>query len=107
ISVPLIGMDGIFGAFTLFSTVPAAYTADHLRVLKAIAPKLALVIENGMKFKRAEDTATTDYLTSLPNAHSLFLHLDSELALSRCLDTSLTILVCDLNGFKQVNDTLG
>jgi diguanylate cyclase (GGDEF)-like protein/putative nucleotidyltransferase with HDIG domain len=107
LSVPLAGMDGVFGALTLYSMNDACYTPDHLRVLKAIAPKLALVIENGMKFKKAEDTATTDYLTGLPNAHSLFLHLDSELALSRCLETSLTILVCDLNGFKDVNDTMG
>ena len=38
--------------------------------------------ENAMKYQQAKSSATTDYLTGLPNARSLFLHLDSEIA--RC-----------------------
>ncbi len=38
-----------------------------------------------MKYRQAETSATTDFLTELPNARSLFLRLDSELA--RCKRT--------------------
>ena len=46
-------------------------------------------------------------MTGLPNARSLFLHLDSELARCRRMNSPLVVLVCDLNGFKQVNDKYG
>ena len=60
-----------------------------------------------MRYQQAESSATTDYLTGLPNARSLFLHLDGELARCRRLNSPLVVLVCDLNGFKQVNDKYG
>ena len=46
-------------------------------------------------------------MTGLPNARSLFLHLDGELARCRRLNSPLVVLVCDMNGFKQVNDRFG
>ena len=46
-------------------------------------------------------------MTGLPNARSLFLHLDGELARCRRLNSPLVVLVCDMNGFKQVNDKYG
>ena len=60
-----------------------------------------------MKFQTAEDHAAIDYLTGLPNARSLFLHLDSELSRSQRLQVPLAIAVCDLDRFKQVNDRFG
>ena len=107
LALPLSGADSIIGCLTLYHDQPAAFTNEHLRRLKAILPKLSQAVENGMKFKQAEDRATTDHLTGLPNAHSLYLHLDQEIALSKCMNSPLTVVVCDLNGFKSVNDTLG
>jgi diguanylate cyclase (GGDEF)-like protein len=54
-----------------------------------------------------ETSITTDYLTSLPNARSLFMTLDHELSRSQREGTSLAVVVCDLDGFKQVNDRFG
>ena len=59
-----------------------AFTADHLRILLAVSSKIALSVENALKYQQAESSATTDYLTGLPNARSLFVHLSRELA--RC-----------------------
>ena len=106
-ALPLSGADSIVGCLSLYHLEKDAFTNEHLRRLKAILPKLSQAVENGMKFKQAEDRATTDHLTSLPNAHSLYLHLDQEIALSKCMNSPLTVVVCDLNGFKAVNDTLG
>jgi diguanylate cyclase (GGDEF)-like protein len=52
-------------------------------------------------------SAVTDELTGLPNARSLFLHLDKELARCRRTGESLAVLVVDLDGFKKVNDQYG
>ena len=60
-----------------------------------------------MKYQQAENSATTDYLTGLPNARSLFLQLDRELARCKRDKSSLTVMVCDMDGFKQINDRFG
>ncbi|HEU4416992.1 MAG TPA: HD domain-containing phosphohydrolase [Candidatus Angelobacter sp.] len=107
VSVPLEGLQGVVGVLTLYHSDIDAYTADHLRILLAISSKVALSVENALAFQEAESSATTDYLTELPNARSLFLHLDRELARCKRLQTSLTVMVCDLDGFKKINDRFG
>jgi diguanylate cyclase (GGDEF)-like protein/putative nucleotidyltransferase with HDIG domain len=107
LAVPLEGLNGVIGVLTLYRSERDAFSRDHLRILLAISSKVSLSIENALRFQMAEDSATTDYLTGLPNARSLFLRLESEL--SRCRRTlePLTVLVCDLDGFKQINDRFG
>jgi diguanylate cyclase (GGDEF)-like protein/putative nucleotidyltransferase with HDIG domain len=107
LAVPLIGTDSVIGALTLYHHDADAFSRDTLRKVEALAPKLSQAIENGIRFEQAEDRATSDHLTGLPNAHSLFLHLERELVLARYANTPLGVAVCDLNGFKMVNDTLG
>jgi len=107
ISVPLEGLQGIVGVLTLYHSEADIYSSDHLRILLAISSKVALSVENALAFQEAENSATTDYLTELPNARSLFLHLDREVARCRRLQTSLTVMVCDLDGFKRINDCFG
>jgi diguanylate cyclase (GGDEF)-like protein len=105
--VPLEGVNGVIGALTLYRADKDAFSRDHLRILLAITSKVSLAVENALRFQLAEDSATTDYLTTLPNARSLFLRLDSELARCRRTLEPLTVLVCDVDGFKQVNDRFG
>jgi diguanylate cyclase (GGDEF)-like protein/putative nucleotidyltransferase with HDIG domain len=107
LSVPLIGLNGTVSVLTLYHNERDVFTKDHLRILLAIVPKVALSIENALKYQQAESSAATDYMTGLPNARSLFVHLDSELARCRRLNSPLVVLVCDMNGFKQVNDKYG
>lgn len=106
-AMPLFGSEGLIGVLTFYARERDAFTREHVRVLQALTPKLAQSLENGFKFKQAQDRASTDHLTGLANAHALYQHLDQELAISRCMVSGLAVLVCDLNGFKQVNDTLG
>jgi diguanylate cyclase (GGDEF)-like protein/putative nucleotidyltransferase with HDIG domain len=107
LSVPLEGSDDVVGVLTLYHAAADAYTSDHLRILMALNSRVGLAIENALAFQEAENSATTDYLTGLPNARSLFMHLDRELARSRRLKTTVTVMVCDLNGFKKINDQFG
>src|SRR5437762_5853701 len=82
LAVPLEGLAGVVGVLTVYHADHDAFTSDHLRILLAISSKMALAVENALKYEQAESSATTDYLTGLPNARSLFLQLDRELA--RC-----------------------
>ena len=105
--VPLDGISGLVGVLSVYKAEEQGFARDHLRILLAISSKISLAIENALKYRQAENSATTDYLTALPNARSLFLRLDGELSRCKRENSTLAVLVGDLNGFKQLNDTLG
>jgi len=107
LALPLEGVTGVIGVLALYRSERDAFTTDHLRILLAVSGKMALSIENALKYQQAESSATTDYLTGLPNARSLFLQLDRELARCKRDNASLTLMVCDMNGFKKINDRFG
>ena len=107
LAVPLEGTGGVVGVLTLYHADRDAFTKDHLRILLAINAKIAISIENALRFRQAETSATIDYLTGLPNARSLFLQFDAELSRSRRSEQPIAVLTLDLNGFKQVNDRCG
>ncbi|MBM3767899.1 MAG: diguanylate cyclase, partial [Acidobacteria bacterium] len=107
LAVPLEGADRVVGVLALYHCEKDFFSRDHLRILNAISAKLSNSIENALKFQAAETTATTDYLTGLPNARSLFERLEEELGRCRRNGQTLELLVCDLNGFKMVNDRFG
>jgi diguanylate cyclase (GGDEF)-like protein/putative nucleotidyltransferase with HDIG domain len=107
LAIPLEGVGGVIGVLALYRAERDAFTSDHLRILMAVSSKMALSIENALKYQQAESSATTDYLTGLPNARSLFLQLDRELARCKRDNSSLTVMVCDMDGFKQINDRFG
>jgi len=107
LAVPLEGVSGVIGVLALYRGERDAFTSDHLRILLAVSSKMALSIENALKYQQAESSATTDYLTGLPNARSLFLQLERELARCKRDNTTVTVMVSDMDGFKQINDRFG
>jgi diguanylate cyclase (GGDEF)-like protein/putative nucleotidyltransferase with HDIG domain len=107
LAVPLEGLNGVVGVLAMYHSSRDYFTPDHLRILLAVASKVALSVENALKYQQAESSATTDYLTGLPNARSLFVHLAQEVARSRRMKTPLAVMVCDIDGFKQINDSFG
>jgi len=107
VALPLEGASGTLGVLTLYHMERDAFTKDHLRLLMAVGPKIGMSIENALRFQQAESSATTDFLTSLPNARSLFLQLDAEVSRARRNNQALTVVVLDLDDLKQINDRFG
>jgi diguanylate cyclase (GGDEF)-like protein/putative nucleotidyltransferase with HDIG domain len=108
LAVPLLRAgENVLGVLALYQQEADAFSADHLRILLAMSEKIAASIDNAIKYQAAADSAKVDFLTGLPNARSLFLHLDSEIA--RCVRENgcLAAILCDLNGFKALNDKFG
>jgi diguanylate cyclase (GGDEF)-like protein/putative nucleotidyltransferase with HDIG domain len=107
LAVPLEGLQGVVGVVALYHAEKDFFTSDQLRILLAVSSKMALAIENALKYEQAESSAVTDFLTGLPNARSLFLQLDREMARCKRDNNTLTVMVADLDGFKQINDRFG
>ncbi|MBZ5633415.1 MAG: diguanylate cyclase [Acidobacteriia bacterium] len=107
LAVPLTGPNGMAGVLTLYHTDLEAFNRDHLRLLEAVSQQVAPAVESALRYHDTEKLAITDHLTGLPNARSLELHLHRELSRAQRENTTVGVMVCDLNGFKQVNDRFG
>lgn len=107
LSIPLRGREGVAGVLSLYLRAKQGFSKDHLRLLLAASSKLGLSVENALQYERAQDTASTDFLTGLPNARSICIHLENEISRCRRDGNALSVLLCDLNGFKSVNDNFG
>ncbi|HYL85524.1 MAG TPA: HD domain-containing phosphohydrolase [Candidatus Angelobacter sp.] len=107
LAVPLRGREGVAGVLSLYLREKQGFTKDHLRLLLAASSKLGLSVENALQYERARDSASTDFLTELPNARSICDVLEKEIARARRSKHALAVFLCDLNGFKNVNDNFG
>lgn len=107
LAVPLQGDSGVVAVLALYRTPQDAFTQDHLRIVLNASSKLGITIDNALRSRDAQDSATTDLLTGLPNTRSLYKHLEAELSRCRRSGSPLTVLVLDMDGFKEVNDRFG
>jgi diguanylate cyclase (GGDEF)-like protein len=100
-SVPLVNVD-INGAET------TARTIVGVLVLVVIAGVVTLLREGLQERQRElEELAMRDPLTGVGNYRLLSERLEYEIERHRRSGESLTVMVLDLDGFKEINDTLG
>jgi len=111
---------------TLF--IPAFFTLtavglllyDHVRRLDPLAfglaasTLLAAVLRMTLTFRDVRGLsearrkeAATDYLTSLPNRRLFLRRVEEAVAASRLTGETVSVLMLDLDHFKELNDTLG
>ena len=108
LSLPLFDLSSeVFGVLTVYAGAPDAFSRDHLRILQAVESKFSLSLENALRFRSAEKDAQIDFVTELPNLRQFFIGLEAEMNRARRADEIFTVLVCDLNSFKAVNDRQG
>jgi diguanylate cyclase (GGDEF)-like protein/putative nucleotidyltransferase with HDIG domain len=104
---PLLFNDRFIGTISVYHTEPSVYTDDHRRLLDRISEQAAAVIYNSMIFEQTQEDSLTDPLTGLPNTRFMFMHLTRELARAERLKSEVSLLVMDLDNFKEINDTYG
>ena len=107
LSVPLAGQENTVGVLTLYRAEADAFAPDHLHILSGISSRIGVSFENALKYRALEASATTDFLTGLNNTRALFERLNHELSRSEPERRPLTVVVCDLDRFKEVNDRFG
>lgn len=104
---PLTKAGRIIGAISLLSAQPNSFTSEHQRVIAMVEPLAADALFNSMTYLRTEARALTDALTGLPNSRALITYFDQESNRAERYNTTLALLMIDLDGFKLVNDTFG
>ena len=104
---PLLFGEQFIGTLAVYHTEVSFYQDDHRRLLDRVCEQAAAVIHNALVFEQTQEASLTDPLTGLPNTRSMFMHLTRELARADRLKAEVSLVVMDLNDFKEINDTYG
>ena len=78
-------------------------TSETLQALRAFANHAMSAVESARQLELMRHLAEHDPLTGLRNRRGLQEHIDAEIARAG----TVAVMVCDLDNFKRVNDTLG
>jgi diguanylate cyclase (GGDEF)-like protein len=107
VAVPLIVGARVVGALECAGGEPRELSHDVLTSLETLATHAAAAIEASRLHQDAEAMSVTDPLTGLANRRQLDRDLPTEVDRAARYDRSLTVLFCDLDHFKQLNDRYG
>lgn len=105
--LPLLVHREVLGTLILGSEVPGGFGADVRVILQVLAGHVAVSLANARMVKRLEELATTDGLTGLLNKRAVTETARQKLRSAQRFAKPLSVLVCDLDHFKRVNDTYG
>jgi diguanylate cyclase (GGDEF)-like protein len=108
LGVPLAGSSGRIGWLGVFSRESGAhFDDDDLRWLEELAERVGPMIENARKFREARQLADLDSLTGLHNRRFFHETLAREIDRAQRYQRSLSIVIVDVDGFKEINDRIG
>jgi len=83
------------------------FIEQELILIEQLAAMLAISLRNAWRFSEAQTAALTDTITGLGNRRLMDQELVRELHRARRHSSSFSVILCDLDHFKRVNDTYG
>jgi diguanylate cyclase (GGDEF)-like protein len=108
LAVPLPGEAETLGYLTVFTRTKGHHFSDgDVRQLETLALRAGPAIENARRFREARQLADLDALTGLHNRRYFHETLARECARAHRYGRKLSLLVFDLDDFKDVNDRIG
>ncbi|MDQ1295212.1 MAG: hypothetical protein QG608_3097 [Actinomycetota bacterium] len=105
--VPLGGERRLFGAITAYARQPAAFGEEEMHFLKTVANIVAAATGRHEAESQIRYRAFHDALTDLPNRELLHERLGHCLRSDPHSRLRTALLLIDLDGFKDVNDSQG
>ena len=102
--LPLRGAQGLLA---VLPKLPFAENGLERALLAELAAHLGLVLDNARLAQRLRELSMVDGLTRLLNRRTVHLRLSEELERARRYDLPLSLVLCDLDFFKSINDTHG
>ena len=108
VTVPLKAKDKILGAIlvdNMFNKKPI--TKSDVRMLSMFANHAGLAIENSRLYEETVYLSSIDWLTKLWNYGKFQQNLSLELEKAKKSENSLSLVMTDVDNFKNYNDRLG
>ena len=107
ISSPLISNNSLLGLLRLESKKVSFFNQDDLRFLSLVTDLGAVAVENSLLFQKTQDLAIHDDLTALYTRSYFTDRLRDETRRAQRLDQHLSLMMIDIDFFKQYNDKFG
>jgi diguanylate cyclase (GGDEF)-like protein len=107
VGLPLKIGPRVVGVMNLANEHTNAFSEDDLRIFRLLGDQAAIAIENARLHNLVINQARTDLITGLFNRRALDQRLQEEVQRSRRYERPFSLIMMDLDQFKQVNDTYG
>jgi diguanylate cyclase (GGDEF)-like protein len=106
--VPLIFHERLRGVLQVTASDPArVWGENEILLLRTVANQAAVAVNHANLFAQIQQQALTDALTGCYNRRSFEMQLDREMQVARRQHQPLSLMMLDLDRFKQLNDTVG
>ncbi|MBA2538366.1 MAG: sensor domain-containing diguanylate cyclase [Deltaproteobacteria bacterium] len=103
LGVPLFMYGGCEGVIVVQSSQPAAFRADHERLLESLALQIAAALQNAHLY----ELAMVDGLTGLFMRRYFDARIEEEIERSKRYGTPFSVVMMDVDNFKKLNDEHG
>lgn len=107
VGIPLKFKNSIVGVMNVSRSVVGPFSKADLRLISLLADQAAVAIYNASLHKLVTDLANTDSVTGLPNRRALDERLQDEMRYAKQANSMFSVVMMDLDGFKNVNDVYG
>jgi GAF domain-containing protein/HAMP domain-containing protein len=107
IVVPVSMRGNVFGAFAVYGGKGIRFSDQDEVLLMTIGNQVGVAVENSRLYEKTLELAQADGLTGLANRRYLMERLTEEVARAQRYQTSLSVIILDLDKFKSFNDTYG
>lgn len=107
VGAPLVVRDRLLGFIILNKVKEGFYTAEHAEYLGIFARHAALAVLNALTYGEVEQASVTDFLTGTYNHRYFHQQLQVEWERATRANHPLSLLMIDLDNFKNVNDMYG
>jgi diguanylate cyclase (GGDEF)-like protein len=107
IAVPMRLRGKVVGMLSTQSYKPDAYTPEDQYLLEMLATYAAIALDNAQLFMDIQYLAITDSLTGIYNRRHLFELGQREFIRARRFKRPLSIIMIDIDHFKNINDAYG
>lgn len=106
--VPLVFQERFIGALLVITEDRRRVWQDNeLLLLRTVADQVAVAVNHANLFAQIQQQALTDPLTGCHNRRSFEMQLDHDLQMARRLHQPLSLLMLDVDRFKELNDSVG
>ncbi|MBI3483762.1 MAG: diguanylate cyclase [Acidobacteria bacterium] len=102
-----LGVRGLIGLVLLFNTYSIYQQILIKRLRRGLAEEIAALAKAELRAEELHRLAMRDPLTGLYNRRFVEHHMSVEFARAERFNISLTLLILDLNNFKEINDRHG
>lgn len=107
LAVPLVNKGIVIGVLNLEADVQNHFSEEDQRVVEIMAAQISQILAKALLYDELATMAVTDGLTGLFNHRQFFVRLEAEFKRAIRYSYPLSLIMLDIDYFKNFNDTHG